>query len=701
MTVDELLPRLHGVRRTKNGWSAKCPGHDDRQNSLSVGIGDDGRILLTCFAGCRVEAIAKALGLEVRDLFADARRRGDGQGARGVSIPSETSATLQPPGGLTLAQYAEAKKLPSEFLLELGLSDISYLGRPAVRIPYPDQTGAEVAVRFRLALRGDNRFRWKTGTKPTLYGLSRSEDAKAAGYVVVVEGESDAQTLWFHDVPALGIPGAASWQEAWAEYLDGIPTIYVVIEPDRGGQAVARWLATSRIRDRVRLLTLDGAKDPSALHLADPDRFLERWQAALKAAPAWSERAAAAEDEEKRAAWTRCIDLARNPRILERFQQDLHHRGVTGETLVAKLLYLAVVSRLLERPVSVAIKGPSSAGKSFVSENVLAFFPSTAYYALSAMSERALAYSEEPLSHRFLVIYEAVGLQNEFANYLVRSLLSEGRVRYETVEKTKDGLRPRLIERPGPTGLIVTTTAIRLHEENETRFFTVSVTDSAEQTRAVLRQLARRRRAAVDLDVWHALQEWLARAEHRVVIPYAEALAELVPPIAVRLRRDFRAVLTLIEAHALLHQASREKDGDRAVIATLEDYAVVRNLVVELIAEGVEAVVPTTVRETVTTVETLTRTSANGVPVVAVARALKLDKSAAWRRVQVALGRTYLKNLETQGRRPARLVLGDPLPDQVEILPNADDPRLGGCVVARETKGITTPPSPQLEEVEL
>jgi hypothetical protein len=61
------------------------------------------------------------------------------------------------------------------------------------------------------------------------------------------------------------------------------------------------------------------------------------------------------------------------------------------------------------------------------------------------------------------------GLSGDFASYLVRSLLSEGRVRYETVEKTKDGLKPRLIEREGPTGLLVTTTAVKLHPENETR----------------------------------------------------------------------------------------------------------------------------------------------------------------------------------------------------------------------------------------
>ena len=94
------------------------------------------------------------------------------------------------------------------------------------------------------------------------------------------------------------------------------------------------------------------------------------------------------------------------------------------------------------------------------------------------MSDRALAYSNEPLKHRHLVIYEAAGMASEFATYLIRSLLSEGRVRYETVEKTTEGLGPRLIEREGPTGLIVTTTSLRLHPENETRMLSLTITDT-------------------------------------------------------------------------------------------------------------------------------------------------------------------------------------------------------------------------------
>jgi hypothetical protein len=138
-----------------------------------------------------------------------------------------------------------------------------------VRIPYLGEDGEQTAVRFRIALDGD-RFRWKSGTKPCLYGLNRLSDARREGQVVLVEGESDCHTLWFHGIPALGIPGAANWREERdARHLDGIETIYIVVEPDHGGDAVRRWLARSTIRHRAKLVSLP-LKDPSALHLEGP-----------------------------------------------------------------------------------------------------------------------------------------------------------------------------------------------------------------------------------------------------------------------------------------------------------------------------------------------------------------------------------------------------------------------------------------------
>jgi hypothetical protein len=411
----------------------------------------------------------------------------------------------------------------------------------------------------------------------------------------------------------------------------------------------------------------------------------------------WADQAAAEAAARGTAALAASKGLELSPYILDDFARALAESGLAGEERAAKLLYIIVTSRLLQRPVSAAIKGPSGGGKSYLTERVLAFFPESACYALSAMSERALAYSEEPLAHRMLVIYEAAGLAGDFATYLVRSLLSEGCVRYETVERTPDGLRPRLIERAGPTGLLVTTTRVGLHPENATRLLSIPANATPDQTKAVLLALAREGTAAVDLAPWHALQVWLEGAEHRVTIPYAQLLAEAIPPVAVRLRRDFGAVLNLIRAHAVLHQAIRRRDAEGRIEAHVEDYEAVRVLVGDLVADGVEAAVPATVRETVRVVAQLAALAPEGeASVVAVARELKLDKSSALRRVRVAIERGYIRNLEDRKGRPARLVPGDALPGDVAVLPvlaevpERDHP--DGCRVAAIPGGIAPLP---------
>ena len=555
---------------------------------------------------------------------------------------------------------------------------MTYFEKPALRIPYPDKEGQEVAVRFRISLDGTEKFRWRNNDKPTLYGLRLLEEARAAGYVIFVEGESDCHTLWYHEIPALGIPGATNWRDGWATNLDGIEKIYAVIEPDQGGDTLREKLTDCEaIRERLHILELGEHKDPSALHLADPDRLKERFEAALKDAAPWVELARAKAEATSYKAWEQCKELGKAPNILERFSAEVAQSGVAGEVRTAKLLYLAVTSRLLEKPVSIVLKGPSSGGKSYLTEQVLRFFPNSAFYSLTAMSEKALAYSEEPLSHRILVIFEAAGMAGDFATYLIRSLLSEGRIRYELVEKTAEGLRPRLIERQGPTGLLITTTAVKLHPENETRLLSLTVSDTQNQTRAIMAALAEEAgEAGPNFEPWHALQVWLESAEHRVSIPYAKILADLIPPVAVRLRRDFGALLNLIRAHALLHQATRERDGEGRIVATIEDYAAVLKLVVDLVGEGVEATVPATVRDTVEAVRQL-REDSKGEPVTVaeLARKLKLDRSAVSRRARNAKDRGYLSDLEDNPRKPSRLVPGDDLPEDLQILPSPENVR--------------------------
>lgn len=69
--MHDFLERLEGVRQTGPGnWSAKCPAHADRSPSLSIKDAGD-RLLVHCHAGCSAADITGAVGLQLRDLFAE------------------------------------------------------------------------------------------------------------------------------------------------------------------------------------------------------------------------------------------------------------------------------------------------------------------------------------------------------------------------------------------------------------------------------------------------------------------------------------------------------------------------------------------------------------------------------------------------------------------------------------------------------
>ena len=71
MTIDELLARLEGVRRSGRGWMALSPTRAERTPSLKIDLGDDGRILLHDFgdATISISEICAAIGIAPRDLF--------------------------------------------------------------------------------------------------------------------------------------------------------------------------------------------------------------------------------------------------------------------------------------------------------------------------------------------------------------------------------------------------------------------------------------------------------------------------------------------------------------------------------------------------------------------------------------------------------------------------------------------------------
>ena len=381
-----------------------------------------------------------------------------------------------------------------------------------------------------------------------------------------------------------------------------------------------------------------------------------------------------------------------SPDPLTRIAATAAALGYAGDLDPLLLLYLACTSRLLPRPVNVLVAGPSAAGKTFTVETALRFLPDDAYVSFTATSERALLYTEADLRHRMVFIAEAAAFSGEGVGLVVlRELASNNRLRYETVEATPQGLRPRVIDRPGPTGLITTSTGA-VDRELDTRLLRVEIADTPDATRKVMRAAAERAAGALekapDLRPLVAGQLWLQLVGRReAVVPFADRLRALYPADQVRARRDFSQLLALIQAHALLCQRRRAVDGRGRVVATLEDYAAVHRVAAAAFSGVMAAGCTPAVRQVVAAVGELA--AQHPASVAAVAKRLGLDHSAASRRVHAAIRGGWLVNDEPHRNRPALLRVGAPLPS-ASVLP--DPAELGppspenDCTPARQTQ---------------
>jgi DNA primase len=245
-------------------------------------------------------------------------------------------------------------------------------------------------------------------------------------------------------------------------------------------------------------------------------------------------------------------ELLRDPMLLSRFLETIHALGCVGEEDNKILLLLAITSRILEKPVSVLVKGDSSAGKSYLVGK-----------------------------HKAVIMAERHG--SEASDYSIRSLQSEGKLGYSKSIKKKDGNWETIdIEIEGPISFIETTTRSHIHPENETRCLAITVDTSIEQTQAIQRMLAQRylgKKASGDaVNIWKNAQR-LIRALP-IIIPFAPDIK--FPSQPVRARRAHQLFLSLIEASALLHQFQRERYNIRGIthiVADIPDYGIVYQLI--------------------------------------------------------------------------------------------------------------------------
>jgi len=190
--VEDVLNRLKDVTRTSKGWQCRCPVHDDNKASLSISMGDDGRVLIYCHANCETADVVSAIGLTMTDLFAESPKHD--------------------------------QKVKSKIVAEYD---------------YCDENGALLYQAVRLEPKGfrqrtpkaDGGWQWKLGNvRRVLYQLPELIKAELSEPVLVVEGEKDVDRLrTLGLVATCNAGGAGKWR---SEYSDSLQNRHVVILPD-------------------------------------------------------------------------------------------------------------------------------------------------------------------------------------------------------------------------------------------------------------------------------------------------------------------------------------------------------------------------------------------------------------------------------------------------------------------------------------
>lgn len=208
MTLYDFLDRLEGWKGRDGQYKAICPAHRDKTPSLSVSVGNDGKILLKCFAGCSTESIVAAMRLEMKDLFAEDRE----------NFPAYEKPRQKP-----------QRTQEAEYL---------YCNGQLKKVKYRYADGTKSCLWYH---RDGNE--WKAGRKNFTPGLYQSH-ATLTDTVIMVEGEKDVDTLKAMDLIAVSLPDGASskWDDTYTDILKD-RTIIILPDNDEPGRKYAELCA--------------------------------------------------------------------------------------------------------------------------------------------------------------------------------------------------------------------------------------------------------------------------------------------------------------------------------------------------------------------------------------------------------------------------------------------------------------------------
>jgi hypothetical protein len=234
---------------------ARCPSHEDANPSLSVSVGDEGRVLVKCHAGCSTEAVVRALGLHMRDLGPESSSSGAARRSK------QEVATFDYANEEGRVLYQTVRYSPKGFAQRR-----------------PDGNGGWI-----YNLKGVRRVPYRL---PELLAAMTKNKV-----IVIVEGEKCAEAVRQLGYEATTNPmGAGKWIPEWASTFDGA-RVAILPDNDEPGRQHATFVASSLIdvAATVKVVELPGLAphgDVVDWQMAGGTR--EALWALLRDAPQWT-----------------------------------------------------------------------------------------------------------------------------------------------------------------------------------------------------------------------------------------------------------------------------------------------------------------------------------------------------------------------------------------------------------------------------
>jgi hypothetical protein len=225
--VDRILDKLkYNGSRPLPSYKCRCPAHDDNKESLNVKEGDDGKVLLKCFAGCSAEKIVTAVGLKMADLFPAGEKP-----ARNKTVLGPIICEYNYTDAYGQLSFQATRHKPKDF-----------------RQRRPNGKGGWI-----------NDLK---GVELVPYHLPLLQQATPDEWVFIVEGEKDVENLecgGVHIVATCNPMGAGKWRDSYSQYFKGLK-VCILPDNDEPGRNHAQQVARSlvSVATEVRILELPG-----------------------------------------------------------------------------------------------------------------------------------------------------------------------------------------------------------------------------------------------------------------------------------------------------------------------------------------------------------------------------------------------------------------------------------------------------------